>query len=235
MALTAKPLSRGSRKAGPDAARLHSATGFRRLARGLSLALLLCLAFTGTPAMAIEEPKYSVSFREGAFEIRDTQPAIAAEVTVGGERSAAANQGFRLLAGYIFGGNKRRQSIDMTAPVAQQPASEKIAMTAPVTQTPSEGAWTIRFTMPSGYTLETLPRPDDARIALRKIAPARVAVLRFSGYATTASVETRTAELLAWVKGRHLRTVGPVSLAQYDPPWTLWFLRRNEVAIQLEE
>jgi hypothetical protein len=210
-------------------------TGFRRIMRRLLLGLLLCLAFMGAPAMAIEEPKFSVSLREGAFEIRDYQPAIAAEVTVAGDRSAAANQGFRLLAGYIFGGNTRRQTIDMTAPVAQQRASEKIAMTAPVTQTPSEGAWTIRFTMPAGYTLETLPKPDDARITLRKIAPARFAVLRFSGYATSGSVETRTAELLAWVKGRHLRTVGPVSLAQYDPPWTLWFLRRNEVMIQLEE
>ena len=95
--------------------------------------------------------------------------------------------------------------------------------------------WIANDGMPAGYTLETLPKPDDARITLRKIAPARFAVLRFSGYATSGSVETRTAELLAWVKGRHLRTVGPVSLAQYDPPWTLWFLRRNEVMLQLEE
>jgi hypothetical protein len=202
--------------------------------RGLFLGLLLCLTFAGTPAMAIEEPKYTVSLQEGAFEIRDYQGAVAAEVTVTGDQKGAANQGFRLLAGYIFGGNRRRQSIDMTAPVAQERVSEKIAMTAPVTQTPSDGAWVVRFTMPSGYTLETLPEPNDQRIKLRKLAPARFVVIRFSGYATPASVEASTAELIAFAKGRHLRMIGPASLAQYNPPWTLWFMRRNEVMIQLE-
>jgi hypothetical protein len=202
--------------------------------RGLFLGFLLCVAVTGTPAMAIEEPKYTVSFQEGAFEIRDYQAAVAAEVTVAGDQQGAASAGFRLLAGYIFGGNTRRQNIDMTAPVAQQPVSEKIAMTAPVTQTPSEGAWVVRFTMPSSFTLETLPEPNDPRVKLRKIAPARFVVIRFSGYATPSSVAARTAELIAFAKGRHLHMIGPASLAQYNPPWTLWFMRRNEVMIQLE-
>jgi hypothetical protein len=188
--------------------------------------------------MAIEEPKYAVSLQEGAFEIRDYQGAVAAEVAVIGDQKGAANQGFRLLAGYIFGGNQQRQSIDMTAPVAQERVSEKIAMTAPVTQTPtdgpSDGAWVVRFTMPSAYTLETLPEPSDQRVKLRKIAPARFVVIRFSGYAAPESVEERTAELIAFAKERHLRTIGPASLAQYNPPWTLWFMRRNEVMIQLE-
>jgi hypothetical protein len=213
-------------------------TAFSEKMRGLFLGLLLCLTFAGTPAMAIEEPKYAVSLQEGAFEIRDYQGAVAAEVTVTGDQKGAANQGFRLLAGYIFGGNKQRQSIDMTAPVAQERVSEKIAMTAPVTQTPtdgpSDGAWVVRFTMPSAYTLETLPEPSDQRVKLRKIAPARFVVIRFSGYAAPESVEERTAELIAFAKERHLRTIGPASLAQYNPPWTLWFMRRNEVMIQLE-
>jgi hypothetical protein len=89
--------------------------------------------------------------------------------------------------------------------------------------------------MPAGYALETLPEPNDPQVKLRKIAPARFAVLRFSGYATAASVEARTAELMAFAKDRHLRTIGPPSLAQYNPPWTLWFMRRNEVMIQLEK
>jgi hypothetical protein len=203
--------------------------------RGLFLGLLLlCLAFTGAPAMATEEPKYTVSLKEGAFEIRDYEGAVAAEVSVTGDQTGAASQGFQLLAGYIFGGNTRRQKIDMTAPVAQERVSEKIAMTAPVTQSKSDGAWVVRFTMPSGYTLETLPEPNDQRVKLRKIAPARFVVIRFSSFATPASVEARTAELIAFAEGRHLRMVGPASIAQYNPPWTLWFMRRNEVMIQLE-
>jgi len=208
--------------------------GFNENMRRLFLVLLLNMTFGGTPAMAIEEPKYKVSLQEGAFEIRDYQGVIAAEVAVTGDQKGAASQGFRLLAAYIFGGNTRRQSIDMTAPVAQERVSEKIAMTAPVTQTPSGGDWVIRFTMPSGYTLETLPEPNDPRVKLKKLAPARFVVIRFSGFATPESVEARTAELIAFANGRHLRMIGPASLAQYNPPWTLWFLRRNEVMFQLE-
>jgi hypothetical protein len=170
----------------------------------------------------------------GPYEIRDYQAAVAAEVTVTGDQHDAANKGFRLLAGYIFGGNTRRQSIAMTAPVAQTRASEKIAMTAPVTQTPSDGAWVVRFTMPGGTSLETLPEPNDQRVKLRTIAPARFVVIRFSGLAGAANVEARTAELIAFAKAHHLPMIGPASLAQYNPPWTLWFMRRNEVMIQLE-
>jgi len=183
--------------------------------------------------MAVEEPKFTVSLKEGAFEIRDYQAAVAAEVTVSGDQSGAANRGFRLLAGYIFGGNTRRQSIAMTAPVAQARSSETIAMTAPVTQTRADGAWVVRFTMPSRYSLETLPAPNDARVKLRAVPPARFAVVRFSGIATQASFEAKTAELMGFVQTHHFRAVGAASLAQYNPPWTLWFMRRNEVMIQL--
>jgi hypothetical protein len=200
----------------------------------MSLGLLICLAFIGTPAMAIEEPKYAVYLHEGAYEIRDYPAAVAAEVTVTGDQHGAARKGFRLLARYIFGGNTRRQSIAMTAPVAVERTSEQIAMTAPVTRTPSDGAWVVRFTMPDSYSLETLPEPNDSRVKLRTIAPARFAVIRFSGLASTASVEARTAELVAFAKERHLHLIGPASLAQYNPPWTLWFMRRNEVMFQLE-
>ncbi len=185
--------------------------------------------------MAIEEPKFTVSLHEGAFEIRDYQAAVAAEVTVTGDQKTAASKGFRLLAGYIFGGNTRRQSIAMTAPVAQQPAGETIAMTAPVTQTGSDGAWVVRFTMPASYSLETLPEPSDPKVKLRNIAPARFAVIRFSGFASETSVAEKTAELTAFVKAHRLQTIGPASLAQYNPPWTLWFMRRNEVMIQLQQ
>jgi len=139
--------------------------------------------------MAIEEPQYAVFLREGACEVRDYQAAIAAEVSVTGDQRTAVRKGFRLLAGYIFGGNRRQQSIAMTAPVAQQRTSEMIAMTAPVTQTQSDGAWVVRFTMPGAYSLETLPEPNDPNVKLRAVAPARFAVIRFSGLVSSAYVE----------------------------------------------
>jgi hypothetical protein len=200
----------------------------------LSLGVLLAILLFGSPAMAVEEPAFTTVLSDGAFEVRDYPSLIVAEVTVTGEQKEAASKGFRLLAAYIFGGNRRRQSIAMTAPVAQEPTSEKIAMTAPVTQVEDAGTWIVRFTMPSAYTMESLPEPNDPQVRLRRLPPTRVAVLRFSGLAGKDDVDAKSAELLATAKAHHLRVSGPVTLAQYNPPWTLWFLRRNEVMIQVE-
>jgi hypothetical protein len=198
------------------------------------LGLVLGLTLIGGPAMAVEEPAFKTVLRDGAFEVRDYPSLIVAEVTVAGEQRDAASKGFRLLAGYIFGGNKRRQSIAMTAPVAQAPTSEKIAMTAPVTQIQNAGRWTVRFTMPSAYTMATLPEPNDPKVQLRSLPATRFAVIRFSGLASKGEVEVRSIELLAKTKARQLRPSGPVTLAQYNPPWTIWFLRRNEVMVPVE-
>jgi hypothetical protein len=173
--------------------------------------------------------------QEGDFEVREYPPLLAAEVSVPGDRDAAGNAGFRLLAGYIFGGNQRRQSIAMTAPVVMEASGgEKIAMTAPVTQTGQGDAWIVRFMMPAGYTLETLPTPDDARVHLLALPAARLAVVRFSGLARPAQVEERTAALNGFIAAHRLHPLGPPSLARYNPPWTLWFLRRNEVWVPIE-
>ncbi len=193
------------------------------------LGALAALALSGNHAMAVEEPSFRIAVREGAFEIRDYPALVVAEVVVTGEQKEAASRGFRLLASYIFGGNKKRQDIAMTAPVVQERSSEKIAMTAPVTQTEDAGTWTVRFTMPSAYSLEALPEPNDPRVQLITLAPTRFAVLQFSGLARPDDVAARTAELAAVVQARGLRVLGPSSLAQYNPPWTPWFMRRNEV------
>jgi hypothetical protein len=193
-------------------------------------AILSC-TFIGADAMAIEEPAFKSVLREGAFEVRDYAAVVVAEVTVSGDQKEAANKGFRLLAGYIFGGNKRRQSIAMTAPVAQAPANEKIAMTAPVTQIQNAGEWVVRFTMPSAYSMDTLPEPNDPKVQLRVLPPARYAVLRFSGLARKDDVAAKTTELEQLSASHQLRAIGPASLSQYNPPWTPWFMRRNEVMI----
>jgi hypothetical protein len=192
---------------------------------------LFCVALIGTGAMAVEEPSYKLVLTDGAFEVRDYPALVVAEVTVNGDQKEAASKGFRVLAGYIFGGSKSRKSVEMTAPVSQVPASEKIAMTAPVTQTEVGASWVVRFTMPKGYSLETLPVPDNPKVNLRTVPPARLAVLKFSGLARADDVAAKTDELQTFAAKHKLRSIGPVSLAQYDPPWTLWFMRRNEVSI----
>ena len=204
------------------------------VAKRYVLVALMVAAVVAGAAMAVEEPAFKEVLREGDFELRDYPALVVAEVTVMGDQKEAANKGFRLLAGYIFGGNKQRERVAMTAPVSQRAASEKIAMTAPVAQTRSaEGTWVVRFTMPSRWTMQTLPVPDDDRVILRTIEPARFAVLRFSGRVRPDDVETKSSELLALLASHNLRASGPVSLAQYNPPWTLGFMRRNEVMVEV--
>ena len=159
-----------------------------------------------------------------ASDIREREPLA--------ETNAAANAGFRLLAHYIFGGNAPRQRIAIPSPVEQsRSGGQSLAMTAPVTQFQDGTVWMVRFFMPRGYTLETLPVPDDPRVRLRALPQAEMAVVRFSGLAYAGDVARRTTELEEFMAARHLRPAGPPVLARYNPPWTLWFLRRNEVMI----
>jgi hypothetical protein len=197
------------------------------------LALLFTLTLAGGPAMAVEEPTYTTLLHENDFELRNYPALVVAEVTVTGDRNAAANKGFRLLAGYIFGGNTSRQSIAMTAPVVET-RSQTIPMTAPVLQTAVDGAWTIRFTMPAGSTLDSLPIPNNPAVHLHTAPATRFAVVRFSGLIGAGVVERKVADLDGFIGTHKLRALGPPSLAQYDPPWTLWFLRRNEIMIPVE-
>jgi hypothetical protein len=202
------------------------------------LLALLVLTFAGLtfggPAVAIEQPRYSVSVSEGAYEIRRYEPYIVAEVVVSGDQSEAVQQGFRKLAGYIFGSNAGKAKIAMTAPVAQRPDGEKIAMTSPVTQTPAgQGRWTVQFMMPSVYALESLPKPNDADIRFRGEPAREMAVLRFSGVARDQNYRMRTEDLRRWIAAKGLTARGSAVLAQYDPPWTIWFLRRNEVLLEV--
>ncbi len=193
-----------------------------------ALLALIGVAASAVGASAVEEPTYQVIARDGDFEIRDYPALTLAETGVDADRSTAGNQGFRKLAGYIFGGNATKQSIEMTAPVIEAPrgAMGDQALGG------SKG-WTIRFVMPRGLSLAILPKPDAEGIILREEPPTRYAVLRFSGLAGDDAVAVKTAELERLLKVRNLAAAGPPLVAQYNPPWTLPFLRRNEIMIAI--
>ena len=181
-----------------------------------------------------EEPHYTVVESLGALEIREYGPRIAAETTVSGNESSSRSDGFRRLAGYIFGGNSGHASIAMTAPVAQS-TSQTIAMTAPVVQDQAgPGEWRIRFFMPATYTLETLPRPNDPAVHIVSVPSQTYGVYRYTGSIDATATETARRELLRLLQGSGWSPTGePVSWF-YDPPWTLPFLRRNEAAVTVE-
>jgi len=113
-----------------------------------------------------EEPRYTSEKVAHGLEIRNYGPRIAAETTVFGDEDKALSDGFRRLAGYIFGGNHGNAKIAMTAPVARQ-SGQKIAMTAPVSKTSSaDGGSVVRFFMPAGWTMDRLPEPNDDKVGL---------------------------------------------------------------------
>lgn len=184
-------------------------------------------------ASATEEPKYTVVRQYDGFEIREYAPYLVAEVVVPGPAEEAGNQGFRILAGYIFGKNKGERKIAMTAPVAQAPAPAKIAMTAPVTQAAANGGFVVQFTMPSEYTLETLPEPLDPQVRLREVPGGRFAVIRYSGTWSEGNYQEHLAKLQRSVEAAGLRTTGSPIYSRYNAPFVPWFMRRNEIWLML--
>jgi hypothetical protein len=147
----------------------------------------------------------------------------------------ASSAGFRLIADYIFGNNTSTtggsEKISMTAPVTMEPKSEKISMTAPVSMEKTDGQWRVHFVMPSQYTLDTLPAPNNLAVTLREVPASNYAVIRFSGLAGENKTAKKTSELIVWLDSRGITPIGKPELARYNPPWTLPFLRRNEVMV----
>ena len=197
------------------------------------VAILIIAAAAAGPIMSrVEQPDYKITMTDGAIEIRSYGAMIAAEAEVKGERKAAINEGFRLIAAYIFGANKPNAKIAMTVPVQQQ-STQKIAMTAPVTQQTTGDSWRVRFIMPGSWTLETLPAPNDARVTLKPVPAKRMLAIRFSGSASDSLIQAKTDELRRYAAGKTLATVGEPLSAFYNPPWTLPFFRRNEIMLEL--
>jgi len=194
---------------------------------------LLILSITGN-VMATEEAKYAVLEKDGHFELRQYEPCIVAETLVDGDFDEVGNAGFRRLFRYISGDNQTKLPISMTAPVTQEMRSEKISMTAPVTQQKTGNDWSIAFVMPAEYRMDTLPIPIDARITLRAIPARLVAVITYSGTWSKSRYEEHKALLDNMMSKRKLKAAGEYIYARYNPPFTPWFMRRNEVLVPVE-
>lgn len=198
-----------------------------------AVALVVIVAAAAGPIMSrVEQPEYKVTRSERSIELREYGAMVVAEAEVKGERKAAINEGFRLIAAYIFGANKPNAKISMTAPVQQQ-AKQTIAMTAPVTQQAGDGDWTVSFILPKSWTMETLPEPTNERVKLVPMPAKRMVAIRFSGTADVRSIATKTAELRKYAADHDLSVIGEPVLAFYNPPWTLPFFRRNEIMLEL--
>jgi len=203
----------------------------------IGVALVGWFLYSWIPVLNIEEPNYTLVSETRDYEIREYRSYIIAETTIVGakDRNDAVNKGFPIIAGYIFGDNTKRDKIAMTAPVnTEASASEKIAMTVPVNTEQGEGnVYKISFVMPSKYSFETLPEPNDARVELREVSSRKVAVKRFSWTATESAFQKYETELLQALARDGVETVGAVNVARYNTPWTIPFMLRSEVQVEV--
>jgi hypothetical protein len=187
--------------------------------------------------MAIEEPSYEVLEQADEYEVRRYEPYLVAEVDVEGDFGEAGKKAFRMLSGYIFGNNQTEEEMSMTAPVESRAKEEgvRMSMTAPVTSTASAtDEYTYAFVMERKYTLVTLPRPRDPRIRLAEQGARVVAARRYSGRWTEGNYRENEAKLMEALSADGRRPIGAPILARYNSPFTPWFMRRNEVMVEIE-
>ncbi len=189
-------------------------------------------------AMATEEPRFMVVEKTEAFEIRRYEPMVVAEMDAGSDFDRAGYEAFRPLAGFIGGNNRRADEIAMTTPVMQEPRpaedGERIAMTAPVTQQPdATGNQVVAFVMPTGLSLEDVPRPADDRIRIVQVPERSMAVRPYRGGWSRARFDAEEAALLAGLEAQGLTPAGPAIFARYNSPFSIPFFRRNEVMVPL--
>lgn len=205
------------------------------------LLMLLAIFNSGCSVFGLrnyETLKYEVILKEGNKEIRYYESYNVAKTTVKGEFKAAQGVAFRILAGYIFGDNEKKQKIAMTAPVVQKPimGSEKIQMTTPVIQSPSEEGWVMTFMMPSAYKMEDLPTPKDKRVTLERVPAKYMATIRYTLFGSRIRNEKKSKELQKWLSAlKEYESISSPMYAGYDPPWTLPFFRRNEIMIEIKK
>jgi hypothetical protein len=192
--------------------------------------------------MATEEPKFTIIEKSEPFELRTYAPQLVAEVKVEGDLDAASSQGFRLIAAFIFGQNQVSEKISMTVPVGIETAqSTKIAMTVPVGIEASKDSakgvnqWVFSFVMPSEYTMATLPKPLNPLVTIRELPAQRRAAITFSGFYNEAKVLEKTKALEEWIKSKQWQAIGSPQFARYNPPWSIPFMRRNEILITVRD
>ena len=206
------------------------------VSRLVSSIALLVLGTLPTVSLAIEEPTFStVRSLEDGIEVREYAAYTVAEVVLSADANDAGNRAFPILAGYIFGKNKGERKMAMTAPVTQVAAPMKMEMTAPVTQMPTATGFLVQFVLPKGITVANAPEPLDARVMLREVAPKRIAVIRYSGFWSQSNYTEHLNKLETALRASNMAWTGEPVLSRYDGPTTPWFMRRNEIWLNLAQ
>jgi hypothetical protein len=184
-----------------------------------------------------ETLKYEIGSVHGKIERRVYSPYVVAEVEVqaSGARQAA-EAGFRPLAAYIFGKNVPNEKIAMTTPVTAQESGEKIAITSPLTASErADGTYAVRFSMPSKWTLTTLPLPESSQVQLIPVAEHEVLALKFRGRSDSDRIASASRELVRFAADHGLKIDGEPVWAGYSAPYIPVPLRRWEMLLKVTD
>lgn len=182
-----------------------------------------------------ESPRYEVIHQDGELEIRRYPALLRASTFTAGPYQTSTEAGFHRLADFISGHNSasaRRYQPDQGAPPNVR--GEHIAMTMPVLQAPVEGGWTMAFILPRKYSFSTAPKPLDKDVDLQQVPPQTMAILRYTGSVDEERIQRKFRELRGWVQSIGWRSISEPLAALYDPPFTIPFLKRNEVLVRAE-
>jgi hypothetical protein len=196
-------------------------------------AFVIFTCFFYSSLMAIETPKYTIVKSSDPFEIREYESYVTAEVEVEGSFDEAGNKAFRALFNYISGNNTKKQSLEMTAPVEQKSSGESLSMTAPVEQRGKDGKYILSFVLPDSVKIDTAPTPNDPKVVLKNNPPRKIASITYSGFWSEANYNENLAKLLDWVQTEGLTKKSEPIYARYNAPFSLWFLRRNEILMEV--
>lgn len=189
----------------------------------------------GYVSSRVETTEYTVIEKKNEYEIRLYPAHIVAQTTVTGSYRDALNQGFRIVAGYIFGGNIKKERIAMTAPVVEKSTtSEAIAMTSPVVASIEGKSHVIAFGMPKSYTLDTLPTPTDTRVQIVSVPEKKMAVIRFAWMRSDSRVQEKKRVLFSALKKEGVEVMGEPQYAGYNAPWTPPWMARHEVMVEIK-
>jgi len=201
------------------------------------IAILTTIFLTSCSVLGIrtaDQPSYQVLTDYGHIQIRHYPALLIAETTIIDDYKNASSQGFKRLFGYISGNNQKQQSLAMTAPVIQQQQAETLAMTTPVIQQKSGTTWLMAFVLPADYSVATAPIPNDKAVTIKELPAKKVAVIEYTGSLCESGIAKNTDILTNWLNQQGLKTLSPARSAAYDPPWTLPFLKLNEIHIDIE-
>jgi hypothetical protein len=179
-----------------------------------------------------EMPSYTVRREDGELEIRKYTSYIVAKMFMAGAFPQSAPAAFTHLLDYLSGNNSPGAGLPL--PESAPRSGVHIPLTMPVLYWPGEGGWHAAVILPSKYTFSTAPKPLDAAIELERIPAQTMAALRYSGNADEAQIQQKFRELRGWVQSLGWRHISSPLAAQYDPPFTIPFLKRNEVLVRAE-